>query len=101
MEYVSTGRAASDYTATINDLVTKARENPTWKREYMDAMMDTVRQQREMREAEEQGMVQGEHRRAMEDARRMLAYGDSVDKIADITQLSTEEVKQLQQDMTQ
>ena len=97
MEYVSTGRAASDYTATINDLVTRARENPTWKREYMDAMMDTVRQQREMREAEEQG----EHRRALEDARRMLAYGDPVDKIADITQLSTEEVKQLQQDMAQ
>ncbi len=35
MEYVSTGRAASDYTATINDLVTKARENPTWKHDFL------------------------------------------------------------------
>ncbi len=92
MEYVSTGQAASDYTATINDLVTKERENPTWKREYMDAMMDTVRQQREMREAEEQG----EHNARLEAARRMLAYGDPIDKIADITQLPIEEVRQLQ-----
>ncbi len=58
-------------------------------------------QQREMREAEEQGMAQGEHNARLEAARRMLAYGDPVDKIADITQLSTEEVKQLQQDMAQ
>ncbi len=54
-----------------------------------------------MREAEEQGMAQGEHNARLEAARRMLAYGDPVDKIADITQLSTEEVKQLQQDMAQ
>ena len=47
MEYVKTGRSQSDYTDIINDLVQKARENPTWKREYMDAMMDAVRQQRD------------------------------------------------------
>ncbi len=101
MEYVSTGRAASDYTATINDLVTRARENPTWKREYMDAMMDTVRQQREMREAEEQGMAQGEHKRAMEAARRMLQDKLSVELAAKYTGLSVEEVQELQQDMAQ
>ena len=50
-------------------------------------------QQREMREAEEQG----EHRRAMEDARRMLRNGKlSTEDIADITQLPIEEVRQLQ-----
>lgn len=54
-------------------------------------------QQREMREAEEQGMAQGEHRRAMEDARRMLRNGKlSTEDIADITQLSIEEIRQLQ-----
>ncbi|MBQ3965431.1 MAG: hypothetical protein II684_01200 [Treponema sp.] len=46
-----------------------------------------------MREAEEQG----EHRRAMEDARRMLRNGKlSTEDIADITQLPIEEVRQLQ-----
>ncbi|MBR4463445.1 MAG: hypothetical protein IKS40_02390 [Treponema sp.] len=97
MEYVSTGRAASDYTATINDLVTMARENPTWKREYMDAMMDTVRQQREMREAEEQG----EHNARLEAARRMLQDKLSVELAAKYTGLSVEEVRQLQKNMIQ
>ena len=116
MEYVKTGRSQSDYTDIINDLVQKARENPTWKREYMDAMMDAVRQQREMREAEEkglkagleqgvqqgleqglqQGLEQGERNARLEDARRMLKYGDSVEKITDITGLSVTEIKQLQ-----
>jgi len=100
MEYVKTGRSQSDYTDIINDLVQKARENPTWKREYMDAMMDAVRQQREMREAEEKGLKtgleQGERKKAVDTARRMLKYGDSVEKITDITGLSVTELKQLQ-----
>ena len=109
MEYVKTGRSQSDYTDIINDLVQKARENPTWKREYMDAMMDAVRQQREMREAEEkglkagleQGLEQGERNARLEDARRMLKTGKlSPEEIADITGLSVTEIKQLQKGAT-
>ena len=101
MEYVKTGRSESDYTDIINDLGQKARENPTWKREYMDAMMDAVRQQREMREAEEKGLKAGleqdERKKAVEDARRMLKTGKlSPEEIADITGLSVTEIKQLQ-----
>jgi predicted transposase/invertase (TIGR01784 family) len=105
MEYVKTGRSQSDYTDIINDLVQKARENPTWKREYMDAMMDAVRQQREMREAEEKGLKagleQGERNARLEDARRMLKTGKlSPEEIADITQLSIEEIRQMQEKTT-
>ena len=42
------------------------------------------------------GIEQGKYKRALEAARRMLKYGDSVEKIADITQLSIEEIRQLQ-----
>ena len=95
MEYVKTGRSQSDYTDIINDLVQKARENPTWKREYMDAMMDAVRQQREMREAEEKG----ERKKAVDTARRMLkAKLGTAEQIADITGLSVTELKQLQKE---
>ena len=97
MEYVKTGRSQSDYTDIINDLVQKARENPTWKREYMDAMMDAVRQQREMREAEEKGLKQGERNARLEAARRMLQDNLSVELAAKYTGLSAEEVRQLQQ----
>ena len=111
MEYVKTGRSQSDYTDIINDLVQKARENPTWKREYMDAMMDAVRQQREMREAEEkglkagleqglqQGLEQGERKKAVDTARRMLKTKlGTAEQIADITGLSVTEIKQLQKE---
>ena len=105
MEYVKTGRSQSDYTDIINDLVQKARENPTWKREYMDAMMDAVRQQREMREAEEKGlkagMEQGERNARLEDARRMLDEGLSLEQTARITQLSLEDVQKVQKNKSQ
>jgi len=113
MEYVKTGRSQSDYTDIINDLVQKARENPTWKREYMDAMMDAVRQQREMREAEEkglktgleqglqQGLEQGERNARLEDARRMLDEGLSLEQTARITQLSLEDVQKVQKNKAQ
>ena len=101
MEYVKTGRSQSDYTDIINDLVQKARENPTWKREYMDAMMDAVRQQREMREAEEKGMKHGERNARLEAARRMLDEGLSPEQTARITQLSLEDVQKVQKNKSQ
>ena len=104
MEYVKTGRSQSDYTDIINDLVQKARENPTWKREYMDAMMDAVRQQREMREAEEKGlkagMEQGERNARLEAARRMLKDNVPIDVLAKYTDLPLMEVKKLQKELS-
>ena len=96
MEYVKTGRSQSDYTDIINDLVQKARENPTWKREYMDAMMDAVRQQREMREAEEKG----ERNARLEAARRMLKDNVPIDVVAKYTDLPLMEVKKLQKELS-
>ena len=108
MEYVKTGRSQSDYTDIINDLVQKARENPTWKREYLDAMMDAVRQQREMREAEEkgikagmeQGLEQGERNARLEAARRMLKDNVPIDVLAKYTDLPLMEVKKLQKELS-
>ena len=100
MEYVKTGRSQSDYTDIINDLVQKARENPTWKREYMDAMMDAVRQQREMREAEEKGMKHGERTARLEAARRMLKDNVPIDVVAKYTDLPLMEVKKLQKELS-
>ena len=104
MEYVKTGRSQSDYTDIINDLVQKARENPTWKREYMDAMMDAVRQQREMREAEEKGLKagleQGERKKAVEAAQRMLKDNVPIDVVAKYTDLPLMEVKKLQKELS-
>ena len=62
-------------------------------REYMDAMMDAVHQDKEIRKAE----AKGAHDKAVETARAMLINGKlSVEEISDITQLSAEEIKELQ-----
>ena len=92
MEYVKTGQAETPYTEFINKMVKDAQENPYWKREYMDAMMAAVHQDKEIRKAE----AKGAHDTKIETARRMLSYGDSIEKIADITQLSVDEVQALQ-----
>ncbi len=80
----------------LSDYDIEAQENPYWKREYMDAMMAAVRQQREMREAEEKGVQEGEHKRALEAAKRMLGDGLTTELTAKYTGLSITEIQQLQ-----
>ena len=90
---MKTGQAETPYTEFINKMVKDAQENPYWKREYMDAMMDAVHQDKEIRKAE----AKGAHDKAVETARAMLINGKlSVEEISDITQLSAEEIKELQ-----
>ena len=96
MEYVKTGQADTPYTESISRMVRDAQETPYWKREYMDAMMAAVRQQREMREAEEKGVQEGEHKRALEAAKRMLGDGLTTELTAKYTGLSITEIQQLQ-----
>ena len=81
---MKTGQAETPYTEFINKMVKDAQENPYWKREYMDAMMDAVHQDKEIRKAE----AKGAHDKAVEKL--------SVEEISDITQLSAEEIKELQ-----
>jgi len=45
--------------------------------------------------AKNEGIAQGAEQKALETARNMLAYGDSVEKIAKITNISLETVEQL------
>ena len=41
------------------------------------------------------GILQGEHQKAIETAKNMLLYGDSVEKISKVTSLSVDEIKKL------
>ena len=96
MEYVKTGQADTPYTEFINKMVKDAQENPYWKREYMDAMMAAVHQDKEIRKAEAKGIQQGAHDAKIETARAMLAANlGTREQIASVTQLPLEEVKAL------
>ena len=46
-------------------------------------------------EAYEDGMEQGSHQKAIETAKNMLTFGDSIEKISKVTGLSIDEVKNL------
>ena len=80
-------------------LKTMSRDQQEWENQfgYERFIHDCIsREQYAYTQGEQRGIEQGEYKRALEAARRMLNYGDSVEKIADITQLSIEEIRQLQ-----
>ena len=49
-----------------------------------------------MEEGREEGREEGERRRAVAIARKLLARGESVEKVADLTELPLADVQQLQ-----
>ena len=46
-----------------------------------------------------QGIKQGAYEKAVETAKMLLSFGDSIEKIATITGLSLETIKQLEKDL--
>ncbi len=64
---------------------------------YQADITDLVRLHLEKAEQKgiEKGKAEGEHKKAVETARKMKAYGDSFEKIKEITGLSPEEIKSL------
>ncbi|MBQ4555607.1 MAG: hypothetical protein IJA53_10910 [Spirochaetaceae bacterium] len=47
----------------------------------------------------QQGISQGAYEKAVETARMLLSFGDSIEKIATITGLSLETIQQLEKDL--
>jgi predicted transposase/invertase (TIGR01784 family) len=43
-----------------------------------------------------QGISQGAHQKAVETAKTLLAFGDSIEKVSKVTGLSVEEIEKLQ-----
>ena len=44
---------------------------------------------------EERGISKGAHQKAVETAKTLLAFGDSIEKVSKVTGLSVEEIEQL------
>ena len=88
MEYVKTGNAESTYTQRIDEIVRKAHENPIWKREYMDAMIEDIRV--------EKARYEGARNTALQNAGNLLEMNlGTIEQIARATGLSVEEIEQL------
>ncbi|MBQ6781647.1 MAG: Rpn family recombination-promoting nuclease/putative transposase [Treponema sp.] len=124
-QFILDGKARSKLTEALNDDVRKARLSPQARKAYMtweqsikeeaqiraeamvkDMVEDMAKDMAEgmaknMAEGMAKNMAEGMAKNMLNDmaketARRMLSYGDSIEKIADITQLPVAEIQQLQ-----
>ena len=84
MKYIKTGKATTEFTGRLEDMIQTVKDNEQARNEYriMSATMMDARDE-------------GERRRALEDARNFKRLGVSVDIIVRATGLARKEVEKL------
>ena len=100
LEFISTGKSETSLTDKICKELHRVHGNEEWRAEYMTLQM----LQKETYDigfaaGEERGIslgiTQGEHKKAIETAKKFLAMGLSIEQVADGTGLSPEEIEKL------
>ena len=93
MELVETGKASSQYTERVAQIVEKYRKFPKYKREYMDLMQTELYYAGREEDARQLGIEQTK----IETARKLLSMNIlSLEQIAQSTGLPLEQVRKLQ-----
>ena len=104
LRYISKRIPTDNFTEKLDSLVEKSKDNQKLRSEYLamnlhdrdikkQAYKDGV--QDGISKGISQGISQGAEQAKLETARNMLAYGDSIEKIAKITNIPLETVKEL------
>jgi len=92
LQYVKTGKATTDYTRRIEQMIQTVKRNELARKEYHilpAALMDA------MDEGKSLGLAEGSRQKALETAKNLLQFGLSVQKIAQATGLTKEDVEAL------
>jgi len=92
LRYISKRIPTDSFTEKLDSLVEKSKDNQKLRSEYL-AM--NLHDRDIKKQAYKDGLEEGALQKALETARNMLVYGDSVEKIAKITNISLETVKKL------
>ena len=107
LQYVKTGKATTDYTRRIDDMVRTIKVSEQMRTEYrilpaviMDAIDEGVERGKSLGivEGKALGLAEGEarsHQKALETAKKLLQFGLAREKIAQATGLTCEEVELL------
>ena len=92
LKYFATDEATTAATLAIQDKVDFFHRDPKTRSDYMtfEAMLEEERE-----EGREEGRKEGANSRNRELARALLKFGDSIEKIAQVTGLSPEEINAL------
>ena len=111
-DYIRRGTADSTLTEKINSSITELKEDRETRRKYMTYTTRIAEAKSEAREegrkegiaigekvGEERGisigLSQGAYQKAVETAKTLLAFGDSIEKASKVTGLSVEEIEKL------
>ena len=94
LQYVKTGKATTDYTRRIEQMIQTVKHNELARKEYhilpavlMDAFEEGIEQGKTL------GLTEGSRQKALETAKILKQFGDSIQKIMQATGLSKEEVE--------
>ena len=91
--YIKNKESTSDFTKMIDLLVEKTKENQTFRGDYMAwGLAEQDAEKRGYNAGVADGVAQGAEQKAIETAKNMLKYDDSLEKIASVTGLSLETV---------
>ena len=104
LEYILDKKSTSDFTEQLDNIVEKTKLNELFRGDYLAwGLAEFDAEQRGYKEGVQEGyfsgmsdgIQQGEHLKAVETAKNMLLYGDSVEKISKVTGLSLETIQSL------
>ena len=96
LEYICNQKTVDDFTSKIDSFVQKIKQQEVNRKEYQTMNLhdrdNFLRGKKEgitegIQQGLQQGLQQGAYEKAIETAKNMLLYGDSVEKIAQITNL--------------
>ena len=95
LEYLYSGHAATSFTQSLDQLVTKARERPDWEKGYMDYYQGSLL-------LKEEGMELGMRQAKMEGARNLLReHVGTPEQIAHWLNLTEAQIAQLAREIQQ
>ena len=92
MEYIYNNKPVDDFTDRIESFVHKIKQQEFNRKEYSSV---NIHDQDTFRRGKLEGIQQGELQKAIETARKLISYGDSIDKIMLVTGLPKETVEKL------
>ena len=96
LEYINDRTSTTDFTNKLNSLVEKTKLSEIFRGDYMAwGLAEFDAERRGYKEGVAVGISQGSQQKAIEAAKKLLNFGDSIEKVAQVTELSVDEVKAL------
>ena len=96
LQYICNQKPVDDFTERLSSIVEKIKKHEVNRKEYQSMNLhDRDNFRRGLKEGIAEGISQGSQQKAIETAKNLLNLGDSVEKVAQVTGLSIEEIKAL------